>query len=76
MLTKARALTSLRFCCASKMTTAGEAREPDDYRDSSNRLLCSARFGLFLTALDRRAVKDDALYIEAVLLDRQEAPVG
>ena len=28
-----------RFCCASKMGTASEAREPDAYRDSSNRLL-------------------------------------
>jgi hypothetical protein len=28
-----------RFCCASKMWTASEAREPHVYRDSSNRLL-------------------------------------
>ena len=32
-------LTSLRFCCANKMPTASAAREPDGYRDSSNRLL-------------------------------------
>ena len=25
--------TSLRFCCALKMVTASEAREPDGYRD-------------------------------------------
>ena len=31
--------TSLRFCCASKMWTASEAREPDAYREGSNRLL-------------------------------------
>ena len=31
--------SSLRFCCASKMPTASEAREPDLYRDRSNRLL-------------------------------------
>ena len=35
--------TSLRFCCAANVVTAGEAREPDAYRDSSNRLLCSPR---------------------------------
>ena len=34
-----RRLTSLRFCCASKMWTASEAREPDGFRDCSNRLL-------------------------------------
>ena len=28
-----------RFCCASKMVTASEAREPDAHRDCSNRLL-------------------------------------
>ena len=28
--------TDLRFCCAAKMVTASEAREPDGYRDSSN----------------------------------------
>ncbi len=33
------ALTSLRFCCAANVVTAGEAREPDVYRDSSNRVL-------------------------------------
>ena len=32
-------LTSLRFCCAGKMVPASEAREPDGYRVSSNRLL-------------------------------------
>ncbi len=32
-------LTSLRFCCAANVVTAREAREPDAYRDSSNRLL-------------------------------------
>ena len=32
-------LTSLRFCCAANVATASEAREPDAYRDSSNRLL-------------------------------------
>ncbi len=31
--------TSLRFCCAANMVNAGEAREPDGYRDCSNRLL-------------------------------------
>jgi len=34
-----RRLTSLRFCCAANVVTASEAREPDAYRDSSNRLL-------------------------------------
>ncbi len=29
----------MRFCCASKMWTVSEAREPEAYRDSSNRLL-------------------------------------
>ncbi len=32
-------LTDLRFCCAANVVTAGEAREPDVYRDCSNRLL-------------------------------------
>ncbi len=31
--------TDLRFCCASKMPTASEARERDATRASSNRLL-------------------------------------
>ena len=31
--------TSLRFCCAANVVTAGVAREPDAYRDCSNRLL-------------------------------------
>ncbi len=31
--------TDLRFCCAANVVTAGEAREPDGYRDCSNRLL-------------------------------------
>ena len=35
-----RFLTDLRFCCAANVVTASEAREPDAYRDSSNRLLC------------------------------------
>ena len=34
--------TSLRFCFAANVVTAGEAREPDVYRDCSNRLLESA----------------------------------
>ena len=34
-----RPSNGLRFCCASKMLTASEAREPNAYRDSSNRLL-------------------------------------
>jgi hypothetical protein len=37
-----RHLTSLRFCCAINLPTASEAREPDVYRDSSNRLLDGA----------------------------------
>jgi len=32
----------LRFCCAAKMVIASEAREPNAYRDCSNRLLCGA----------------------------------
>ncbi len=32
-------LTSLRFCCAANVVTASEARDPDGYRDCSNRLL-------------------------------------
>ena len=32
-------LTSLRFYCAANVVTASVAREPDAYRDSSNRLL-------------------------------------
>ncbi len=32
-----------RFCCATKMVTASEAREPDAYRDCSNRLLDGTR---------------------------------
>jgi len=31
--------TSLRFCCAANVVTVSEAREPDAYRASSNRLL-------------------------------------
>ncbi len=31
--------TDLRFCCASKMRTASEAREGEGFRDCSNRLL-------------------------------------
>ncbi len=34
-------ITSLRFCCAANVVTAGVAREPDGYRDCSNRLLDS-----------------------------------
>ena len=36
-------LTSLRFCCVANVVTASEAREPDVYRDSSNRLLGGCR---------------------------------
>ena len=32
--------TDLHFCCAPNVVTAGEAREPEVYRDCSNRLLC------------------------------------
>ena len=32
----------MRFCCAANVVTASEAREPDAYRDCSNRLLASA----------------------------------
>ena len=32
-------ITDLRFWCAANVVTASEAREPDAYRDSSNRLL-------------------------------------
>jgi hypothetical protein len=35
-------ITDLRFCCAANVVTAGEAREPNLYRDSSNRLLDSS----------------------------------
>ncbi len=35
-------LTSLRFYCAANVVTASEAREPDAYRVSSNRLLDGA----------------------------------
>ena len=31
--------TDPRFCCAANVVTASEAREPDVYRDCSNRLL-------------------------------------
>ena len=34
-----RRLTDLRFCSAANVVTASEAREPDGYRDCSNRLL-------------------------------------
>ncbi len=37
--TSRRRITDLRFCCAANVVTASEAREPDAYRDSSNRLL-------------------------------------
>ena len=37
--------TSLRFCCAAKVVTASEAREPDVYCDCSNRLLGGATGG-------------------------------
>ena len=37
--TSRRRLTDMRFCCASKMVTASEAREPDGYRNGSNRSL-------------------------------------
>ncbi len=36
-----RYLTDLRFCCAANVVTASEARDPDVYRDCSNRLLGS-----------------------------------
>ena len=36
-------LSDLRFCCATNVVTASEAREPDVYRDSSNRLLGGTR---------------------------------
>ncbi len=32
-------LTDLRFCCATNVWTAGAARDPDVYRECSNRLL-------------------------------------
>ncbi len=32
-------LTDMRFCCAANVVTASEARDPDAYRDCSNRLL-------------------------------------
>ncbi len=35
-------LTDLRFCCAANVVTASVAREPDVYRDCSNRLLDGA----------------------------------
>ncbi len=35
--------TSLRFCCAANVVTASVAREPDVYRDCSNRLLDGRR---------------------------------
>ncbi len=38
-----RRLTSLRFCCAANVVTESAAREPDVYRDCSNRLLERAR---------------------------------
>ncbi len=38
-------LTSLRFCCAANVVTASEAREPDVYRDCSNRVLDGTRCG-------------------------------
>ncbi len=37
-----RHLTDLRFCCASKVPSASKVREPDAYRDCSNRLLDGA----------------------------------
>ncbi len=36
-------LTSLRFCCAANVVTASVARERDDLRDCSNRLLDGRR---------------------------------
>ena len=36
---RVRPNTDLRFCCAANVVTASEARDPDAYRDSSNRLL-------------------------------------
>ncbi len=38
-MTPSSCLTDLRFCCAANVLTASEAREPDAYRDCSNRLL-------------------------------------
>ncbi len=47
---ESRCLTSLRFCCAIKMPTASEARDPNAYRDSSSRLLGSRAFDLTSTS--------------------------
>ncbi len=47
-------LTDLRFCCASKMWTASEVREPNAYRDCSNRLLDDSR-----PSCSNRAPPDD-----------------
>ncbi len=46
-------LTSLRFCCAANVVTASEAREPDAYRDCSNRLLGGATAADTCRASDR-----------------------
>ena len=51
-------LTSLRFCCASNMVTVSEAREPDVYRDSSNRLILPRRaYRPHHAATDNREVR-------------------
>ena len=42
-----RFLTDLRFCCAANVVTASEAREPDGYRDCSDRLLESMEICLW-----------------------------
>ena len=55
---KTRRLTSLRFCCAANVVTAGEARERDTYRDSSDRLLDSAgpEVGAWIVTADLASV--------------------
>ena len=43
MSERSELIADLRFCCAANVVTSSEAREPDAYRDSSNRWLGSVR---------------------------------
>ncbi len=58
-----RYLADMRFCCAAKMPSASEAREPDAYRDSSNHLLDSAgpEVGTWIVTADLASVGGEDL---------------
>ena len=78
--------TDLRFCCASNVVTASEAREPDAYRDCINRLLGTGPDTWFLatesperTVMDRSEAgeaRSDFIRGIAVNVDRGRSDTG